>query len=220
MNRKNITTAVILSVFFGLAIASSSDKNKNGSDESDSNKSEKEKTASYLDTLPDSEIALINLEMKYDTLFDNSDNDLQRSVAQDNKKNDQKKLFAGPGFNGLAIENWRGEVEEVLSINGKAGLKVKCPSNGEDDLFWGGFRLTSEPATDEEIYLGKGPIAKNSPVFNEILNLKRGDIIEFSGNFYKSFFSNLFLYSCSEYYNTQNQEYLFKFDKIKKLTSK
>lgn len=114
----------------------------------------------------------------------------------------------------MSVKKWRGKVEKILSIDGDAGLVIKCYFNNGDESTT--FYLTSEALLKEDNLMGKGPIKKSSPLFNTIANLTENSEIEFSGNFYKSWYSNRYLYSCVEN-DFYEQKYLFKISDIKVL---
>ena len=210
--KKNIfITLSTLCIYFLIAVASSSSDKKKESKE--------EKVSSFLDTLNQSQKDFLALEMKYDTIFDNCKNDLQFSVKADEKDKAQRELFKGEGFSRMGVQNWRGIVDKVLSINGDAGIKIHVMYEPENTITSPGFYLTSESILDDYNLLGKGTIKKSSPIFNTIENIQEGSEIEFSGNFIKSVYSNRLLFTNSQYVNLE-QEYLFKITDLKVLKAK
>jgi len=199
-----LMTGVIVFSYFFIAIGSSESTPEE----------EKKKEASFLDTIPQSQKAFFALEKKYDSLAPEATNDLKGGIIAENKAKDQRKLFSQEGFQNMVVKKWRGTVDKILSIDGDAGLVIKCyKDNGDKSTT---FYLTSEALLHEDNLMGKGPIQKSSPLYNKIANLKEYSEIEFSGNFYKSWYSNRYLYSCtkSDWYE---HKYLFKISDIKVL---
>ena len=199
-----MTGAIIVSYFF-IAI---------GSSENTSKDKEKKNEASFLDTIPQSQKSFFALEKKYDSLAPEATNDLKAGIIAENKAKDQRKLFSQEGFQNMTVKKWRGTVEKILSIDGDAGLVIKCYINNGDKSTT--FYLTSEALLHEDNLMGKGPIQKSSPLYNKIANLTEYSEIEFSGNFYKSLYSNRYLYSCTES-DFYELKYLFKISDIKVL---
>ncbi len=167
---------------------------------------------SPLDSIPASQMAFFKLEKKYDSIAPQATNALKGGIILENKAAEEKLLFNSDGFKNMHVKGWRGTVMKILSIDGDAGLIIKCKSEIKS-LENTEFYLTSEAIVDEDNLMGKGPINKKSTLFNKIANLNENDIVEFSGNFYKSWFSNRYLYSCSEK-EIYEHKYLFKIDEI------
>lgn len=198
-----MTGAIIVSYFF-IAIGSSESTPE----------AEELKEASFLDTIPQSQKAFFALEKKYDSLAPEATNDLKGGIIAENKAKDERKLISQEGFQNMTVKKWRGRVEKILSIDGDAGLVIKCYLNNGDKSTT--FYLTSEALLNEDNLMGKGPIRKSSPLYNKIANLTENSEIEFSGNFYKSWYANRYLYSCTER-DFYEHKYLFKISDIKVL---
>ena len=195
---------IILFSFFLIIIISASGNNKQNDSSKDSqNITKNETNIQHNDNKPNDEISFINLIEKYRTLFIDAKNELQQSILRD-----KRKANLANSLNSRTIDSWVGKISQletnsegnaILSVKISPYIEIKTWNNAISDL-----------ASDTLI-------EKETPLYNDLINLARGKKVKFSGHFLSSQEDYIEEQSVTIRGSMKNPEFVFKFISIEQI---
>ena len=144
---------------------------------------------------------------EYKLAYKEADNKLQKSAVRS-----KQVEFLRSYFPDSKLENWRGRVKDIDSVeNGKfASVEIECRM-GEMVYIIATEKFNVKLTGKQTL------IESTSKLYNEVFNLKKGDIVEFSANVIPNKESGLYLDNwMSEKYSVMKPEFVVQFTNIKK----
>lgn len=190
LTQKIVIAAVVLVVLLALAIFAG-------------NNSESKKESEPEIQYPANQTVLINASLLAIDKAKKADNDMQIGSALRERS---KTICANMGP--LAVEDWIGKVSEIGSNSDGLGiLKIEIAKNVYLKT-WNNWLSDSDHKT---------LIQPATPLFDAVANLKKGQKVKFSGNFFKD--RNICIYESSLTLDSKvkEPEFIFKFTKVSPL---
>lgn len=150
--------------------------------------------------LPAAEQQLVSIVRQYADSFRIAKNELQQSALRDERKQAIAQLL------GIRrITEWRGKINQLeTNTEGKAIFSVRI--SPEIDI-----KTWNNALSDMET---KTLIEKSDPVYQSLFNLKVGDVVSFSGNFFPSDKDYIEETSLTINGSLTQPEFLFKFSSV------
>ncbi|MBQ7883271.1 MAG: zinc ribbon domain-containing protein [Phascolarctobacterium sp.] len=144
----------------------------------------------------------------YKVAYNKADNNLQKSAVRGRQVEFLKQYFPNNKF-----ENWIGKVKEINSVeNGNfASIEIECRV---DDMVFG----VATERFNIKLSGKQTLIDANSPLYNVVFNLQKGDTVEFSAFVIPNKESGLYLDNwVSEMLSVEKPEFIVQFTDIKKV---
>ena len=153
--------------------------------------------------LPQKQAAFVATIVDYKQRFNSTSNELQRNVLRDQRRVSILKVLDSRG----RIDDWIGTLRK-LDTNGDGKAIVIIRVAPEIDIHTAGSSLG-----DLEY---RSMIEKNSPVYAQLMNMKTGDTVKFSGSFIYGEIDGIAESSLTIAGAMQAPEFLFRFTEILK----
>ena len=150
---------------------------------------------------PSDQEQFINTIENYVNGFREAKNELQQSVLRDQRKTELAKLMGG-----RSVSSWVGTISQLeTNTEGKAILSIRISPHVEIKTWNNTFSDINSNTL----------IAKGSELYSSLLNLSRGQKVQFSGSFFSSEADYIEETSITIEGSMRNPEFLFKFKSVK-----
>lgn len=154
-------------------------------------------------TLPSDEIAFIEVVERYMTVFESSKNELQQSLAREQRRQALARLLSD-----RAIQSWRGTIRQLETNSaGKAILSVAVSESIQ-------IRTWNNAFSD---IMSSTLIDMDTPLYAALLDVSLGQEVEVSGSFLPSGSDHLQESSMTIRGSMTKPEFIFKFATVRSL---
>jgi hypothetical protein len=159
-------------------------------------------SSSVFGNLTPAQIEVVEVIDSYKVIYENADTDLRKG----NARLDRDEAICSIIGNGK-VSAWSGVVEEVGSTSEALGsIKIAIGENVTLETWNNEF----SDAFDNTL------ISRKSPLYEILLDLKKGEIVTFSGTFIDGDGACLDTKNLTEYYAVNRPEFIFKFTAIER----
>ncbi len=149
-----------------------------------------------------------NVNSDFPAKYSEASNEIQKSNVF-NYCNNTRKSFAKKI--GYQISDWVGKITSIKTDQGGDNAFIEIESNA--DNFKIEYRTYNNTLSD----IGTGSVLKKGTyVYNQVGNLKEGDAVNFSGNFFEDSQRGILEASLTELGSIESPEFILRFTDIKK----